>query len=63
MPSANRLAFVRDGVRNHPVMVATTAATIGVLLGGFITVEALAPVKPKAESAASQQVAVKSACR
>jgi hypothetical protein len=59
MPSANRLAFVRDGVRNHPVMVATSAATIGVLLGGFVAVQALAPVKPKAEASAPQQVVAK----
>ena len=36
MPSANRFASLRDTVRNHPVIVATTAATGGVLLGGFV---------------------------
>ena len=39
MPSANRFAFVRDTVRNHPVIVASWAATAGILLGGFVTLK------------------------
>jgi hypothetical protein len=54
MPSAN---FLREAVRNHPVVVATTAATAGVLLGGFVAVQLLAvPEKTKADGATPPQV-------
>ena len=56
MPS-NRFAFLRDAVRNHPVVVATTAATAGVLLGGFVVVQVFAPPKPHAETAGTAQAA------
>ena len=51
MPSARRFAFLRDTVRNHPVIVATTAATGGVLLGAFVAVQLLATPQPRADSA------------
>ena len=35
MPSAKRFAL-RDTVRNHPVIVASSAASVGVLLGAFV---------------------------
>jgi hypothetical protein len=56
MPS-NRFAFLRDTVRNHPVVVATTAATAGVLLGGFVVIQAFAPPKPHTDGAGSVQAA------
>jgi hypothetical protein len=56
MPS-NRFAFLRDAVRNHPVVVATTAATAGVLLGGFVVVQVFAPPKPHVEMAGTAQAA------
>ena len=43
MPSANDFVL-RETVRNHPVVVATTAATGGVLLGGFVVVSAVRAV-------------------
>ena len=58
MPSSNRFAFVREGVRNHPVIVATSAASIGVLLGAFVAAEIFAPVKTPIDAAPAQQVAV-----
>ena len=58
MPSANRFAFLRDTVRNHPVVVATSAATAGVLLGGFVAVQLLATPKPHSDSAGTAQAAV-----
>ena len=57
MPSANRFASLRDTVRNHPVVVATTAATAGVLLGGFVVVQVFAPPKRHAEMASIAQAA------
>jgi len=59
VPSTNRFASVRRNVRNHPVLVATSAATIGVLLGGFVAAEIFAPNRPHADSAPAQQVAAK----
>jgi len=57
MPAAKHLAFLRETVRNHPVVVATTAATAGVLLGGFVAVQLLAvPEKTKADGATPPQV-------
>jgi hypothetical protein len=37
---------IGNAVRNHPVIVASWAATAGVLLGGFVTVQVLAPDRP-----------------
>jgi hypothetical protein len=47
MPSANHWHSLRRSLRQHPALIATSAATVGVLLGGFVAVQALAPVKPK----------------
>jgi hypothetical protein len=57
MPSAKRFAFLRETVRNHPVVIATTAATAGVLLGGFVVVQVFAPPKPHTDNAGSVQAA------
>jgi hypothetical protein len=58
MPVSKHLAFLRDVVRNHPVIVASTAATAGVLLGGFVAVQLLAPPhKAQADGATPQQLA------
>jgi hypothetical protein len=51
MPSANRFAFLRGTVRNHPVTVATSAATGGVLLGVFVAIQLLATPKPHSDVA------------
>lgn len=51
MPSAKRFASMRETVRNHPVIVSTTAATGGVLLGAFVVVQLLATPQPTAENA------------
>jgi hypothetical protein len=58
MPSAKRLAFLRESVRNHPVIVATSAATCGVLLGVFVAVQLLATPKPRSDSAGTAQAAI-----
>jgi hypothetical protein len=58
MPSANRFLFLRETVRNHPVILATSAATAGVLLGAFVVMQALAPSKPHADVAAAPQAAI-----
>jgi hypothetical protein len=50
MASSNR--FWRDTVHNHPVIVATTAATAGVLLGGLFAVQLLDASQPVANNAA-----------
>ena len=55
MPSAKRFALLRDTVRNHPVIVASTAASAGVLLGAFVAVQLLATPQPRADSAAAPQ--------
>ena len=54
MPSANRFAFLRDTVRNHPVIVATTAATGGVLLGAFRRRSAVGAAAARAPTAQRQ---------
>ena len=46
-----RFAFLRDTVRNHPVIASTTAATGGVLLGAFVAVQLLATPKSPSDSA------------
>ncbi len=46
-----RFAFLRDTVRNHPVIASTTAATGGVLLGAFVAVQLLATPKLPSDSA------------
>jgi hypothetical protein len=46
-----RFAFLRDTVRNHPVIASTTAATGGVLLGAFLAVQLLATPKLPSDSA------------
>jgi hypothetical protein len=50
MPSLRRLAFLRETVRNHPVIVSAGAATGGVLLGAFVAVQLLATPKPPSDS-------------
>jgi hypothetical protein len=51
MASPNR--FWRDTVWNHPLIVACTAATAGVLLGGFFAVQLLDAPQPVANRAAT----------
>jgi hypothetical protein len=58
MPSTKRFALLRDTVRNHPVIVASSAASAGVLLGAFVAVQLLAPPQPRADSAAPSQTAL-----
>jgi hypothetical protein len=58
MPSASRFALLRDTVRSHPVVVASTAASAGVLLGGFVAFQLLAPVHPRADSATATPAAI-----
>jgi hypothetical protein len=60
MPSARRFALLRDTVRNHPVMVASSAASVGVLLGAFVAVQLLATPQPRADSAAAAQAGIAS---
>jgi hypothetical protein len=60
MPSATRFASLRDTVRNHPVVVASSAASVGVLLGAFVAVQLLATPQPRADSAAAPQMALTS---
>jgi hypothetical protein len=43
MPSARRFALLRDTMRNHPVIVASSAASVGVLLGAFVAVQRIHP--------------------
>ena len=57
MPSANRFALVRETVRNHPVIVASWAATAGILLGGFVTLKVMAP-EPRAEKIGTTHAAI-----
>lgn len=59
MPSAKRFAL-RDTVRNHPVIVASSAASVGVLLGAFVAVQLLATPQPRVDSAAAPQMALTS---
>ena len=58
MPSANRFALLRETVRSHPVVVASTAASAGVLLGGFFAFQLLAPTHPRTDSAAAAPAAI-----
>ncbi len=60
MPSASRFASLRDTVRNHPVVVASSAASVGVLLGAFVAVQLLATPQPRADSAAAPQAGIAS---
>ena len=60
MPSARRFALLRDTVRNHPVVIASSAASVGVLLGAFVAVQLLATPQLRTDSAAGPQVAVTS---
>jgi hypothetical protein len=60
MPSARRYAVLRDTVRNHPVIVASSAASVGVLLGAFVAVQLLATPQPRTDSAAAPQMALAS---
>lgn len=59
MPFVNRFASpvappARFGfVRNHPIIVASSAATAGVLLGGFVAVQLLATPAAKIEAGTS----------
>jgi hypothetical protein len=52
--------LLRDTVRNHPVVVASSAASVGVLLGAFVAVQLLATPQPRADSAAAPQAAMAS---
>lgn len=54
MPSAKQFAFLRDTVRNHPVVVASGAATGGVLLGACVAIQLLATPQPRVEAPAPQ---------
>jgi len=59
MPAAKRFAFLGDTVRNHPLIVASTAATAGVLLGGFVAVQLLGtPPQSRVDSAPASQAVV-----
>jgi len=60
MPSAKRFALLRETVRNHPVVVAAGAASVGVLLGAFVAVQLLAAPQPRADSAAAPQAGIAS---
>jgi hypothetical protein len=62
MPLAKRYSFVNETVRNHPVIVATTAATGGVLLGAFVVFQLFAaPQPPRADGTAQAAVEAKAA--
>ena len=54
MPSANRFALLRDTARNHPVVVASSAASVGVLLGAFVAVQLLATPQLRDSAPAAQ---------
>src|ERR1043166_6317822 len=60
MPSGKRFAALRDTVRNHPVVVASGAASVGVLLGAFVAVQLLATPQPRTDSAPAPQAALAS---
>src|SRR5947207_7682293 len=60
MPSAKRFALLRQTVRNHPLIVASSAASAGVLLGAFVAVQLLATPQPRIDSAAAPQTALAS---
>src|SRR5437016_8344744 len=60
MPSAKRFAVLRDTVRNHPVIVTSGAASVGVLLGAFVAVQLLATPQPRTDSAPAPQAALAS---
>src|SRR5258708_40320563 len=60
MPSAKRFAMLRDTVRNHPVVVASSAASAGVVLGAFVAAQLLSPPQPRADSAPAPQAALAS---
>ena len=47
-------------MRNHPVIVASSAASVGILLGAFVAVQLLATPQPRADSAAAPQMALAS---
>jgi hypothetical protein len=55
MASAKRFAYLRETVRNHPAIVASTAATAGVLLGGFVAVQLLGTSQPFANGISKPQ--------
>jgi hypothetical protein len=57
MPAATRFAFLRDTLRNHPVIVASTAATAGVLVGAFVAVQLLDTPQPRPVSVPAPQAA------
>jgi hypothetical protein len=64
MASSKRFSVLRETVRNHPLIVASTAAAAGVLLGGFASVQLLdvsqpAAVSPPAPVAAAEVKAEK----
>ena len=61
MSSAKRFSFLRNTVRTHPIILATSAATAGVLLGGFVTVQLLATPQlqgPRSPQAIAESKAV-----
>ena len=47
MPFAKRNSLMNETVRNHPVIVATTAASGGVLLGAFVVFQLFAAPQPQ----------------
>jgi len=58
MPSTRRFASLRDSVRNHPAIVASSAASVGVLLGAFVAIH-LAMPHQRADTAVAPQAAPK----
>ena len=50
MPSVHNFSVLRETLREHPVIVATTAATGGVLLGAFVMFQVFAPTRPPENS-------------
>jgi hypothetical protein len=58
MPWAKRFLVARETIRTHPVIVATTAATGGVLLGGFVAFQLLAMPKLPIDGASDAHAAI-----
>ena len=57
MPLSNRFASLGESVRNHPIIIASAAATAGVLLGGFFAVQVVDAVPPRTDAAAAPPAA------
>ena len=50
MASSKRFSVWRETIRNHPMLIASTAATAGVLLGGFFSIQLLDTSQPRADA-------------